>query len=80
MIRTTVYLDEDTGLSIRRLSQLQQRPQADLIREALKQYVVKAEGDLTNKLPPGVGAYRSGRSDVSSRADEMLKRAAKRHR
>jgi predicted transcriptional regulator len=80
MLRTTVYLDEEVGSSIRRLANLQGRAQADLIREALSEYVLKAEGQLDGKLPPGVGSYRSGRADVSAKADELLKRAARKRR
>ena len=78
MLRTTIYLDEDIGLSIRKLAHMQGRPQSELIRDALRAYVEKTEEH--SKLPPGLGQYRSGRSDVSAKADELLKKAAQRKR
>jgi predicted transcriptional regulator len=80
VLRTTVYFDEDIGLSLKRLANLRGRPQAELIREALKDYIERAEAGGGNKLPPGVAQYQSGRSDVSSRVDEILTRAARKRR
>lgn len=80
MLRTTVYLDEEIGLSIRRLASLQHRPQAELIRQALKEYVTRAESKSVAGLPPGVGTYGSGRSDVSALADEFLRRKARKRK
>jgi predicted transcriptional regulator len=77
MLRTTVYLDEDVSLSVRKLANLSGRPQAELIREAVREYVTKLETESTHKVAPGVGAYRSGRSDVSNRVDDILKKAAR---
>jgi predicted transcriptional regulator len=77
MQRTTVYLDEDVSLSIRRLAQIRQLSQAEIIRQALHEFVERAEEAEPIKLPRGVGAYSSGRADISSRADELLRRAAR---
>ena len=76
MVKTTVYLSSDLALRLRQLAQSRQRPQAELIREALEKFARGA----ARPLPPGVGGYRSGRSDVSERADEILTRAAKQRR
>jgi len=65
MIKTTVYLSAELVLRMRRL-----------VRKAL---ATLAPGN-PRPLPPGVGRYRSGRSDVSQRADEILGRAAKQGR
>jgi predicted transcriptional regulator len=35
MLRTTVYLDEDIALALRQLAERQDRPQAEIIRDAL---------------------------------------------
>lgn len=80
MQRTTIYIDESTVLSIRRLAGLRKVPQAELIRQALQEFVEKAEQELERKLPPGIGNYRSGRSDVSARADELLRKEARRQK
>lgn len=76
MIKTTVYLDTDTVLALRRMSQAQGRTQAELIRDALQSYTANGK----RPLPTGMGKYDSGRSDTSERADEILRNAAKKGR
>jgi predicted transcriptional regulator len=71
MIKTTVYFDEDLALALRQLAGVQGRSQADLIRLAVTRYVDQA----SHPLPRGIGAYDSGRSDVSARAEELLEKA-----
>ena len=73
MVKTTVYLDTDVALSLRRMADSQGRTQAELIRDALASYTRKAKRP---KLP-GIGEFDSGHADTSERADEILKRAAK---
>lgn len=74
MIKTTVYLDNEVALALRRMAESEGRSQAELIRDALLSYT------RTNKHPklPGIGEFDSGRTDTSERADQLLKRAAKR--
>ena len=76
MIKTTVYLDTDVVLSLRRMAESEGRSQAELIRDALQSYTRKAKKPRL----PGVGEFDSGHTDTSERADEILKRAAKRGR
>ena len=76
MVKTTVYLDTDVVLSLRRMAESQGRSQAELIRDALQTYTQKTKRP---KLP-GIGEFDSGHTDTSSRADEILRRAAKRGR
>ncbi|HYM10926.1 MAG TPA: CopG family transcriptional regulator [Bryobacterales bacterium] len=73
MTKTTVYLDPEVALSLRQLAERQGCSQAELIREALATYV-RRSGRLK---PKGIGRYHSGRSDVSERAEELLRRAAR---
>jgi hypothetical protein len=73
MIKTTVYFDEETALSLRQLAHAQGRSQAELVRDAVMQYVRQA----SRPAPKGIGAYRSGRSDISERAEELLKAATR---
>lgn len=73
MIRTTVYLTEETVLALRQLSETLGRPQAELIREALERYLKQA----SRPAPRGAGKYRSGRADVSERAEEILREATR---
>lgn len=76
MKKTTMYLDEQTDLSLKQLAQAQGRSQAEVIREALAVYAAGAD----RPRPQGVGAYRSGCGDVSERAEELLRAAARRRR
>lgn len=76
MVKTTVYLDTETVLSLRRMAESQGLSQAELIRDALVTYTRKAKRP---KLP-GLGEFDSGHTDTSSRADELLRKAAKRGR
>jgi hypothetical protein len=76
MQKTTVYLEPELALTLRQLAAAQGRSQAELIREAIASYAHKS----ARPEPKGIGAYRSGRSDVSERAEELLRRAAKARR
>ena len=71
MVKTTVYLDPDVALALRQMAAVQGRSQAELIREALASYTRQ----VARPQPKGIGAYSSGRSDVSERADELLRKA-----
>lgn len=75
MQRTTVYLSEETAIALRKMAELRGRSQAELIREAINNYLDATEGNQL--LPPGTGAYRSGRTDVSTNAEELMKKAAR---
>lgn len=68
MIKTTVYFDEDLALSLRQVAQAEGRPQADLIRDAVAQYVARSRRPRST----GIGAFHSGRSDVAERTDELF--------
>lgn len=72
MLRTTVYLDESTESELRILARKSGRSKAELMREALRNYVSKARSKIEAELPPGVGHYSSSRDDVYERADVML--------
>ncbi len=80
MLRTTVYLNEEEVLIIRKLSSIRKKSQAELIRDAIAKYVESSKKELQLALPPGVGAYNSGRSDISQNADEILRNAARKQR
>jgi predicted transcriptional regulator len=79
MLRTTVYLEDEIALAIRQLAETQKRSQADIIRDALRKYIKQTKRQ--GRLPlSGVGAYHSGRSDISEKAEELLKKAARKTR
>ncbi len=74
MVRTTVYLEEEIALALRRLAEMTERSQAEIIRDALRKYVNRRQRGTTI---PGAGAYRSGRSDVSRKAEQLLRKAVR---
>ncbi len=76
MVKTTVYLDEVVALKIRQIARTDHRSQAEVIREALERFTHEAERPRIR----GIGAYASGRSDVSEHAEDLLRRAARRSR
>ena len=76
MIKTTVYLEQDTALALRQMAEVQGKTQAELIRDALLTYTSKARKPKI----PGIGEFDSGRTDTSERAEQLLARAAKRGR
>ena len=80
MHRTTVYLDEEIALAIRQLAEREQRSQAEIIREALQRYLKHTRARGGPPRPVGIGAWRSGRGDVSERAEELLRQAARKRR
>lgn len=71
MKRTTIYLEPELELRLKRETRRQKRPMAELIREAVRQYV----GEAPNRRPPGAGAFASGRKDTAARVDESLVRS-----
>jgi hypothetical protein len=75
-VRTTVYLDQETAMTLKQLAARQGRSQAELIRDALASYA----GRAVRPKPKGIGKYRSGEPDVAQRAKEILGAAAKRGR
>jgi predicted transcriptional regulator len=62
MKRTTIYLEPDLESRLKRETRRQNRPMAELIRDALRQYV----GDEPARQPPGAGAFASGRTDTGA--------------
>ena len=76
MFKTTVYLDPEVALCLRQLSEVEGRPQAEIIRHALAAYTRRA----ARPKPKGIGLYRSGRTDVSQKSEELLRRAIKARR
>lgn len=68
MKRTTIYLEPDLELLLKRETQRQKRPMAELIREAVRRYVSEAP----TRPPPGAGAFASGTRTTAARADEWL--------
>lgn len=67
--KTTVYLRRDDYRRLQAIAREQERSAADLIREAVADYAAKHG----RKGPPrSLGTGRSGRGDLSERAEELL--------
>ena len=71
MVKTTVYLDDETAQKLRWLSASSGRAKAELIRDALGKYTA----EVKRPFPSGAGMFDSGRSDISENYREMLKQA-----
>jgi predicted transcriptional regulator len=74
--KTTVYLDSDTVLALRRMAETQGRSQAELIRDALQMYTSNGK----RPLPRGLGKYDNGETHGAERAKDFLRSAAKKGR
>ena len=68
--KTTVYLDADDYQRLKALAARHRRPAAELVREAVAEYTARHAG---GRLPRSLGAGRSGRRDLSERAESLLK-------
>lgn len=74
-IKTTVYLDPADYRRLKAIARRRKRSAAELIREAIANY---ARQFGRRSRPRSVGAGRSGRGDLSERADELLRGIGKR--
>jgi hypothetical protein len=71
MVRMQLYLEPEQVSSLRQLAEEQERPVAELVREALDLYLGRQEMDPWDLLV-GIGA--SGREDGASHHDEVYDR------
>lgn len=67
MHKTTIYLDDEQYDRVRRLAEATGKTQAAIIREALER--MTAPGPVR---PRSIGLGRSGRTDLSERAEDLL--------
>ncbi|MBI4410116.1 MAG: CopG family transcriptional regulator [Gemmatimonadetes bacterium] len=67
--KTTVYLNPADYRRLQALARLEGRSTAELIREAVAEYAARR---APARLPRSVGAGRSGRGDLSERAEDLL--------
>src|SRR5262245_49184412 len=68
MKRTTIYLAPELEVLLKSEMLRQNRPMAEIVREAVEAYVTREP----RKPPPGAGAFASGHDDTAGRADEVL--------
>lgn len=71
MKRTTVFLYEPTECDLKALARQQGRPVADMIREAITEYVAREKGKARRPLR-FVAIGRSGHTDTAERHEELL--------
>lgn len=68
MKRTTIYLAPELEMMLKSEMLRQNRPMAEIVREALEAYVTREP----RQPPPGAGAFASGHVDTAERADAVL--------
>lgn len=69
LTKTTVYLGEADYRELKALARARRRAAADLVREAIAEY---ARRHARRRTPRSLGVGRSGRGDLSERAEELL--------
>lgn len=69
--KTTVYLDADDYRRLKRVAARRRLPPAQLVREAVAEYVM---AHAASRVARSVGAFASGRSDLGERAEDLLRR------
>jgi predicted transcriptional regulator len=67
--KTTIYLNTADYRRLKALARSEGRTTAELVREAVAQYVVRRSAVAR---PSSVASARSGRSDLSERAEDLL--------
>ncbi|MEO5742689.1 MAG: CopG family transcriptional regulator [Vicinamibacterales bacterium] len=70
MQKTTVYLDAADYRALKRIAAEKKRLPAELVREAVAEYAAR---HVPRRAPKSIGAFASGRRDLSERAEELLK-------
>ena len=70
MAAITIQMTDDLAAKLSRFAADLQRPEEEIVRDALAAYV-----ESPRPLPKGMGKYRSGQSDTSERARELLRQA-----
>lgn len=69
MRRTTVYLDEASYQRLKGLARRKGCAPALLVREAVAEYAAR---HAPPRAPKSLGAFRSGRKNLSERAEDLL--------
>jgi hypothetical protein len=72
MRRTTIYLENDQEIRLKLETQRQGRPMADLVREAVTQYLAASPG-VQRATAPAWGRFAGGHTDTAERNEELLR-------
>jgi hypothetical protein len=67
--KTTLYLDEEDYRRLKQIARSRGKAPAQLVREAVAEYTVR---HAPRRTPRSVGAFKSGRRDLSTRVEELL--------
>jgi hypothetical protein len=67
--KTTVYLDATDYRRLKSLARSRGAKAAEMIREAVAEYVVR---HAPRQQPKSLGRFSSGRADLSERAEDLL--------
>jgi len=73
MVKTTIYMDDDTAAELRCLARRKGTTQSELLRTALRELVA----ENPPPLPKGMGMFSSARSDISTNYRKLLKKAVR---
>jgi len=65
---TTIYLPEETEASLQELANRTGKSIPELIEEVINDYLT----ETSQKLPKSIGIGASGRSDLSSKTEQLL--------
>ena len=68
----TVELDDVLAEHLRRMATDQKRSEAEIVREAITGYL-----SMVRPRPAGIGKYRSGQSNGSDQARDLIRSAVK---
>jgi len=68
MKRTTIYLAPELEMLLKSEMLRQNRPMAEIVREAVEAYVTREP----RQPPPGAGAFASGHEDTAERSEAVL--------
>ena len=62
-------MDEETYRRLKLIARRRQRPPAEMIREAVAEFTAR---HAPRRRPRSIGAFKSGRPDLGTRADDFL--------
>jgi metal-responsive CopG/Arc/MetJ family transcriptional regulator len=65
---TTIYLPEDAEANLQKLADKMGKSVSEIIQEAILNYLT----ETPRELPKSVGMGASGRSDLSSKSEQLL--------
>jgi hypothetical protein len=72
MSSITIEISGTAAEKLRKLVALEQRTETEIVSDALEAYI-----PVRRRLPKGTGKYRSGQTDISRNAEDLLRDAVK---